>query len=222
MKEAGVKMPVAQALRRAEKFLSCIEPYCDRTSLAGSVRRGGEKGFCSDVDVVVIHKRQPGSLEFFEQELKEALPSLLHRHLVKLTDNRSRFNWLKSRDNSSPESGSFYQIRVDDWLLEIYCATLETWGSVLACRTGSADANRWLALWAKGRGLQWRTSRGLQPAGAPEDAPCFAGASEESFFAELGFPFVPDPKARTPEFYEHIFRSLAPGVGLVPQIETMK
>lgn len=109
-------MKYNKALEIAEKVKKQLEPYCERIEIAGSIRR--KKLEVGDIEMVAIPK--PYGV------------GLLRSGIVLVVEK-----WKKVR-------GSFpckYTQRIlpEGIKLDLFFATKENWGQILAIRTGSAE-----------------------------------------------------------------------------------
>lgn len=121
-------MEYKQALIIAEKVKGELEPHCERIEIAGSIRR--KKSEVKDIEIVAIPK--PYGV------------GLLRSGIVIVVEK-----WKKVR-------GSFpckYTQRIlpEGIKLDLFFATKENWGQILAIRTGSAEySHKVLAIgWVK-------------------------------------------------------------------------
>lgn len=178
----GSKMPLVKAQDIARRFMKYLEPFVEKMSVAGSVRR--ECDFCHDVEVVAVAKDEFSMGKAFP----EGYPGL--------TTNGSRLKKFVYNDSGIH--------------IELYITTREDYGRILAIRTGSSAfshielALRWNRLGWCGteEGLRrkiecdhkstWRIKPEYKA--APTLPPAFE--SEEDFFAFLGIQWI-HPKARS-------------------------
>jgi DNA polymerase (family 10) len=169
---------VLQDLDRGEveplafKVLTTIEPMCQRTQIAGSIRRF--RPLINDIDIVLEPKVMSQNVDTWLQIIK------IIRH---------EFDAVTSKQG--PKLATLYipfaskkgQGHVQ---LDLYRASPETYGILLLIRTGSAQHNVYLCNLAINKGLCLEYSRGLIKNGN-----VIAGRTEEEVFAALGLPFVP-------------------------------
>ncbi len=103
-------MEFKEAYKIAERVKKQLEPYCDRISIAGSLRR--EKAEVKDIEIV-------------------AIPN--DRFQLGLIVNK----WMKVRGEVS---GKYTQRILPDGIkLDLFFATKKNWGLIFAIRTGSAE-----------------------------------------------------------------------------------
>lgn len=116
-----VAIQVAQALEIA------LSPACERTLIAGSLRR--KKPTIGDIELVVQPKVE-SVLDMFGAPASER--SLLDEALAGLGAQFTK-------------SGAKYKQFVwDDCPIDLFIATRDTWGCIATIRTGSADFTHWL------------------------------------------------------------------------------
>lgn len=124
-----------QAKEIALKTLEQLKPYCERIEIAGSIRR--EKPEPNDIEIVAIPK--PYDVGLFESGIATVVK-----------------HWQKVKG----ELPCKYTQRIlpDGIKLDLFFATPENWGLILAIRTGSADyshkvlASTWVKLGYKSEG----------------------------------------------------------------------
>ena len=179
----GNKMPLVKAQDIARRFMKYLEPFVEKMSVAGSVRR--EVDFCHDVEVVCVPKDEFSMGKAFPEGFKG------------MTTNGSRLKKFVYNDSGIH--------------IELYITTREDYGRILAIRTGSSAfshielALRWNRKGFAGtvdglrlkrecdhKGSTWRIKPEYKA--CPTLPPAFE--SEEDFFAFLGIPYV-HPKARS-------------------------
>lgn len=178
----GAKMPLSIAKNVADRFIRYITPYCNKVSIAGSVRR--EVDYVGDVEIVVTAKD--------EFSLGICFPEGFKGMVVNGT-RLKRFKY--------PESGI---------QIELYIVVNEAdYGRILAIRTGSSAYSHHLAMQWNRRG--WAgTEDGLRRKDecikkstwkikpeyklAPTLPPVFD--TEEKFFNFIGVEYI-HPKARS-------------------------
>jgi len=178
----GAKMPLVKAQDIARRFMHYLEPFVEKMSVAGSVRR--ECDFCHDVEVVCVPRDEFSMGLAFPEGFKG------------MTTNGARLKKFVYNDSGIH--------------IELYITTREDYGRILAIRTGSSAfshinlALRWNRLgWAGTEdGLRrksecihkstWKISHEYK--NCPTLPPAFE--TEEDFFAFLGIEWV-HPKSRS-------------------------
>lgn len=126
-------MRLEQAERIADRVKAELTPHCERIEIAGSIRR--RKPEVGDIEVVCIPKVVRVGLF---GDLVERSPGY-----CRIVDQWER---IKGRSD-----GKYTQRRLPDGItLDLFTATVENWGLILAIRTGSAEyshnvlATRWV------------------------------------------------------------------------------
>ena len=205
---------LAEADRIAASIVECLEPYCQRVCVAGSIRRRAET--IGDVALVVIAAGRQQVVGLFEDLaltpsvppvdcLDEALSSLLeHGQVQKRRDQKGRTFW----GSSDKRILWRYGAASTDWIgLDVFGATDPTWGVKLALRTGPWQFAKRLVTYAGGGrdgvlpgqleykdGGLWRFDRGARRSFVPTP-------DEATFFRELGLPYLP-PEYRFPSSFQ--------------------
>lgn len=176
-------MNLKTALQYAEKIESWLLPVCERTAIAGSIRR--RRPECNDVDLVVISNRDD-MVDMFGAVLvaRTAVWSFLDRYIA---ESDGRASWIAGRENPD---GRNYLVQLPKCQLDVFLATPETWGTMLMCRTGSKEHNIWLAHRVKRMGGHWNPYGYLTlDRGYPVDV-----RSEEAIYHAVGVDFIPPAK----------------------------
>lgn len=166
-------MPIAELLlddarRLAASIIRTMRPYCYRNRIlaAGSVRR--RIPMVHDIDIVCIPKDRQAFMRRAGRRSTIVLDGHWNVQLITRAGIQIDFFFAK------PEERNLFGIVPSNW------------GSVLLCRTGSAQHNARLALAAKISGMHWNPYEGLvSPSGV-----VLASETEESIFATLGWPYV--------------------------------
>lgn len=138
-------MKLEQARYAAEKIEEQLSPFCMRSMIAGSIRRGRPE--CGDIDLVIL----PRSVEARQQ-------------IIERCELRSKR--LKGGDKYVVfELPNGFQL--DLWFAHNGTADLlddgdpSNFGVLCLARTGSAMFNVWIAEQASARGLHFNPDRGL-------------------------------------------------------------
>lgn len=121
------KMHYLVAIKVAQALEVMLGAACERTLIAGSLRR--KKAEVGDIELVVLPKVEEvrdlfGEITGFRSLLDEALVGLDAR----LTKNGTRYK----------------QFAWDGCPVDLFIATRDTWGCIATIRTGSADFTHWL------------------------------------------------------------------------------
>lgn len=161
-------MKLRDILPIAEKCRMVLSPFCVRIEIAGSVRRQNPE--CNDIELVCIPR--PRDLFGFAAAV-------------------DRWERIKGQP-----TGRYTQRRhPSGMLLDLFMATRENWGNILAVRTGSARfAHEVLARGWCAKGYESRDGM-LRVRGDPS-APAILVREEADLFTLLGIPWV-DPVDRT-------------------------
>lgn len=179
-------MHLEQAHKIGMKIVGALSPACDRIIIAGSIRR--DKPEPKDVEIVYIPRIETVRLDMFDSGQRPATESAIG-HLVQ--------NGFWRYDDVVKRNGPRYKRMIhEEVIIELFRATRENWGYILALRTGPGEFNKlWASKpWAGGccpldiklqDGQVWRN-------GAP-----VVVAEETDFFTEMGMPYWP-PAKRNP------------------------
>lgn len=132
-------MNIEKAKRVAAAVYRDIEPYCDRIVVAGSVRRLKEDQI-KDIEFVAIprYEMQP---DIF-MNMKPTGKNLLFAYL------RGKYNVITGGKDGQKKA----VFSVNGIKIEIYCATEENFGYILAIRTGPWNFSKLLVTKMKQRG----------------------------------------------------------------------
>lgn len=173
------KIPYADALLRAQAIEQVVAPVCERTLIAGSIRR--RKPEIGDVELVVIPKTAPVFDMFGEPS---GMRDLLDEYLS--------IYW---RGHITKNGPKYKQLVIDGLQVDLFIASRETWACIATIRTGSADFTHWLVTPRRSGGgcpshLKFSDGR-LMCGETPIDLP-----DERDLFDALGWPWI-DPIDRT-------------------------
>ena len=131
----GKKIKYEIALKQAQCVIAQLQLYCDRIEIAGSVRR--ECAEVGDIEIVCIPKIDMAGL-FSDIPIRNV-------DFCQAVDG-----WRKVKGQAT---GKYMQRILPGGInLDIFTATAENWGLILAIRTGSATyshevlAKRWVSL----------------------------------------------------------------------------
>lgn len=161
------KIPLAEAYTRARDIEEALMPYCSQIAIAGSIRR--QRPTVGDIEIVCIPARPVEYTPLFMDAFSRTVCDL--GDLLKGTPG-----------------GRYCQVRLPQGLcLDLFMAKPETWGYILALRTGSAEymqavARTWKRKGFEGRkGMMWHTRQERH----------IATPTEEYFFRLIGVEFRP-------------------------------
>lgn len=112
------------ALNIANNLIEELRPYCEMISIAGSIRR--KKPEVKDIEIVCIPKRQK------------------HHRTGKQVTQMGFINAVNKYPKRKGDAFGKYTQRWIPWgdggiVLDLFTATYDNWGLILAIRTGSAD-----------------------------------------------------------------------------------
>jgi len=167
-------MELSEARYIAEHVIQKLMPYCERISLAGSIRR--ERPECSDIDLVIIPKRVDITDLFGNVIGEEPIPEFI----------AAVQQWPKIKGEPT---GKMTVREVKGHHVELFICNKNNFGFILLVRTGSSGfskkmASRWVKFGYHGEdGYLTRDGR-----------PC-AVREEIDFFKYLGMNYV-EPKDR--------------------------
>ncbi len=135
-------MQIIEARRIASSICRHLEPYCERIEPAGGVRRGNVRDL-STIDLVAISKidMQP---DVFMQ-MQPSGRTRLFRHI------RNAYN-VTSGGKDGQKQCTFNVC--ENIAVTVSLATPETWGYILALRTGPAGLSRALVIKLKKAGYE--------------------------------------------------------------------
>ena len=194
-------MKLREAAGIAEGLVAMMAPRCLRVEVAGSVRRSCPE--VKDVELVAIPRwvtRSVSALPLFGAETEPV--NLLHRWAVSEAvasgQSRHRLRWIKPGTSAvldwppKPE-GKYWRALVDGRVkLDLFLATRENYGLILAIRTGSAEFSQGLMTYAKHR-TAYRVEGGYL---RDRRGAALETAEERDVFDALGLDFV-EPRERT-------------------------
>lgn len=194
MSATATKLTLDRAIDAADRFRAMFTGLYERWEFAGSIRR--RKPHVGDVEHVVIPK-------WIEDLLGESSHvNRVRAHMVKLCDAGVL---AKTLAGSRPRFGHKYlRVYHDGIPHDVFFCTPDTWGNILAIRTGSSDFSRTLMMRLRDRGHCHEHGRlfklvpAISSTGVPiherHEVPCI---DEETIFRAAGFDQVPAPEGRT-------------------------
>jgi DNA polymerase/3'-5' exonuclease PolX len=215
-----VPVPTRYQLAEAETIAAAIvehlAPYCERIVEAGSIRR--RAATIGDVEIVVIPAQRQQAPPLFPDEgivpllppidcLDEHLAGMLeHMEVRKRPDRSGRTFWGPSDKRLLWRYGA----ASTDWIgVDVFGASLETWGAKLVLRTGPWELSKRLVTPRAQGGLMpddlQFTKGGLYRFDTQTNArfrTFVPTPDEETLFRELGLPYVA-PEHRTPTTFRH-------------------
>jgi DNA polymerase/3'-5' exonuclease PolX len=128
-------MALKQAEDIANSWVTRLQPYCTRISIAGSIRR--QKQEVKDIEIVCI----PRTIEEKHVTLFEPVISHYRDPNFVFTVQDDKYGHILM---GRPDTGKYIKISVHghDINIDLFIAKPENWGYILAIRTGSADFSR--------------------------------------------------------------------------------
>ena len=148
-------MRLREARGVAERLAELMSPFCARVEIAGSVRRSCPE--VKDVELVAIPRwtERPGAApSLFAAEAERV--NLLHEWAVTEAAGAG-VRWIKPGtpdvvDWGPKPEGKYWRALVDDSIkLDLFLASAENYGLILAIRTGCAEFSQALMTYAKHR-----------------------------------------------------------------------
>ena len=192
--EARRKWDWGEASRVAYRLCAELDPHCDRSIVAGSIRRG--KPRVGDIEILYIPKCEwrPMQVDLFTEQrinLADEAISVLERDGI-LERRRNA----KGSEVFGPKNKLMRHVETGI-PVDLFAATDENWFNYLVCRTGPAESNIRIASEARRRGWKWNPyGRGFSR-GGPLAGPSgeFVVQSERDVFEFVGLPYL-EPSER--------------------------
>lgn len=134
---SGARKPLAEAAAIAQDLLALVADTCERAEIAGSIRR--KERMIGDVELVVIPKVDRAPVrDLFGEVADHQVRDLFNARCAELLA-RGVFQQRLNK-NGSPAWGAELKWGIyQDFAIDLYSATPETWGGLLLIRTGPAD-----------------------------------------------------------------------------------
>jgi DNA polymerase/3'-5' exonuclease PolX len=148
-------MRLREARGVAERLAALMSPFCLRAEIAGSVRRCCPE--VKDVELVAVPRwdeRAASAPSLFAEEAERV--NLLHGWAVNHAAGAS-VRWIKTGtpevvDWAPKPEGKYWRALVEDSIkLDLFLASAENYGLILAIRTGCAEFSQALMTYAKHR-----------------------------------------------------------------------
>lgn len=176
------------ARRCADRLLERMGSVCVRVEVAGSIRR--RRPVVGDIDLVAV------PIMSRSRDLFGTLGPEVNKSAEAIRNWCTEGCWTLAKDGPSYMVWIAKGIQVDLWW-----ATEETFGTLLLCRTGSAQHNIWLCERAKAAGGKWNPHHGLYLPGRSVLA-----KTETEIYQALGLPFLDPETQRDPHAYREFDR----------------
>lgn len=175
-----IRLPLGRARKFAEKIVGELSPFCDRIEIAGSIRRG--RAEVGDIDLVCL-PRDEGQLDQLRARARKTNPWTIE-------DGKMQLLIILETPLGPIQLDLFFASHPDRHMFGV---SPGNWGSLLLCRTGSAQHNIFLVGAAKRRGLRWNPYWGIFDAHGAS----VASETEEEIFKALELDFVkPEERER--------------------------
>jgi DNA polymerase/3'-5' exonuclease PolX len=156
-----ITLPLAKAQVYARKIVHELTPFVSRIAIAGSIRR--QRPECHDIDIVCVPKDLQG---LRRRTLQNALELCCGEQVFRV------------------ETSIGIQVDIyfaHDGKPDLFRPLPTNWGTLLLCRTGSAQHNIKLCQQAAKLGLKWDPHHGV----FDHAGDCLGAATEEEVFAAL-------------------------------------
>jgi DNA polymerase/3'-5' exonuclease PolX len=181
-------IPLEQARQVGLTIISGLREGCEAIVLAGSIRR--ECARVDDVDIVHIPM-----IETVQVDMFTSMPIPTTNRLLEAIITAGVLRWDSEVKRNGPKLKRLVHV-ASNLVVELYTATPENWGLILALRTGPGDFNKVLVSheWEGGGAMPvGMVMRGGQLFRQGQVVPT---PTEEIFFREIGVPCWP-PQERT-------------------------
>lgn len=187
MSTTANRIPLIEARHAAKQFRALFHGSFDRWEFAGSVRR--QRPDCGDVEHVIIPKMEPAKASTLfadEQELHNAV-TLRARFLV----NEGVLEKKEYGDDGRTRMGEKAMGLVYRGIAhELYCATPDNWGAILAIRTGPAEFSKQLVTDLRRYGYR------MEDGALYHEGRVIPCPSEDVLFSAAGYSRVIPPEER--------------------------
>ncbi len=176
------------ARRIAEEVIAALAPQCERIEVAGSIRRREPE--VQDIEIVYQSQMAAVQAQLFDVH-REALYPLAHDTIERLVSEG-----VLAYDAVVRRNGPLYKRLIHQAsgeVVELFRATAENWGLILALRTGPTEFSKILVSHGWDRGI-------LPPEVTIRDGSVWVRGTrypvpeEETFFRLLGVPEWPAPQ----------------------------
>ena len=177
-------MKIDHARRIASGIIRQLQPYTERIDIAGSIRRNCT--VVTDIEIVCIPKRIAQTHDMFGNEIHDSY--IRHPGFKKVVDQ-----WVKVHGDAQNGKMMTRMIPLDypaipepSVQLDIFTATIDSWGYIMVIRTGSADYSKEIA-------TDWRRAgyHGDEGNLWDEGNNLIKVPTEETLFELIGRPYEP-------------------------------
>lgn len=197
----------------AEKLVAALAPYCEQIAVAGSIRRG--KAEVGDIEIVAIPKTEitGGQMSLFGAPEQGARVNLLAAQLENMVfQGRLTRDPARAGIDTTPAWGERYKklfvplsARLGWMQLDLFLATPENWGAILAIRTGPNVWNKALMAYINGHTPYKQDGGALVRKSDGKPVPT---RTERAYFDVLRLPFV-EPSMRDQNTARRVFGTAA-------------
>lgn len=147
-----IKYPRALALGVAEVLVESLRPYCERITIAGSLRR--EKPKVGDIEILFVPRVErravPGDM-FAEQDT-----NLAYLAIQRLIEQRILDKRLNVNGSASWGRWNKLAVHVPTGIpVDLFESTPAKWFNSLVVRTGPRELNERIATLAQKKGCRW-------------------------------------------------------------------
>ena len=171
MSTTTAPMSLRTARAVASEMIEALRPYCLRVEVAGSICRS--RDWINDIEIVAIPKAtiEPAPTDLFGNALDKP-KEVRDLGFVMVVDSLAEVIV-----KGNPQTGRYIQFVTSTGItVDLFLCRPETWGYIMAIRTGSADfskalAGRWVQLGYKG--IAGALTRGERPINTPEERDLF-------------------------------------------------
>jgi DNA polymerase/3'-5' exonuclease PolX len=171
--EEGVVMELEKAKAIATELMCFLAPFCERITIAGSVRR--QKPEVGDIELLCIPKFD-GPVDLLDRKLKW----LIATRVLEYRPNKKGIKTYGPKNKLLRHVNSGIGI-------DIFSTTEDCWAVSLVVRTGGEATNKEIASRAIERGMRWHAyGRGFTLADGSE----LICHSEEDVFKAVGLRFL--------------------------------
>lgn len=192
------RVPRTEALDAASRFRALFDGTFDRWEFAGSLRR--QCPTVGDIEHVLIGLSAapawPSEQVLFEGAIEPPCPQpMVPQRAMQLIENGT-LTLARYGESGTTRCGDRYiGLMFEGVKHELFIATPENWGLILAIRTGSADFSRELVTALRPRGFKADGGRLMRRTRGPgEEWETIQAPDEATVFEAAGLPITPPEK----------------------------